>query len=180
LSDGEDSQSEEDLLNKRCRPGAVQVLPSISDQMSLLSPGSVQPGARELSPESLLEESLSFISKPIPITRPASRTEQMNTDAKPGSAPATPGEISSITTPGENSSITTPRGISSIMTPRVITSTTSSPGGSITPVETQRPRSKSETPPPRSKPLMIPSNLPPWIAMVELWVCGCVWGCASV
>ena len=172
LSDGEDSHSEEDFLDKKCRPGAVNVLPPLSDQLSLLSPGSLQPPARELSPESLLEESLCSISKPILITTPASKTAQAkNTDVMSGSAPATQGGFSSIMIPGQISSATTPGGMSSLMTPRVISSTTSSPGASITPVETQRPRSKSETPPPRDKPLMIPSRLPPWIAMVRLlWV----------
>ena len=141
LSDGEDNQSEQEegyILRKKL-PGAVQVLPSISDQLSLLSPGSVEPASRELSPEALLEESLYSISKPIPITPSVGKTTQVSVDAQPSSAPTGPG----------------------------ISSTTSSPGTTDTQVQKQLPRSNSFDSGIRTdKQLMIPSSEPPWIEMV--------------
>lgn len=151
LSDGEDDQSEpEDEAHPHKKPpGSVQILPSISDQMSLLSPGSVQPASRELSPEALLEESLYSISKPIPTASSVGKTAQVNdNDAQLVST-------STASRPGR------------------ISSTTSSPGPDTHQVETQRPRSHSldthcgRTSRVADKPLMIPSNAPPWIEMAS-------------
>ena len=144
LSDEEDNQ-EDGAYPRRKPPGSVQVLPSINDQMRLLSPGSVQPVARELSPETLLEESLHSISKPIPVASSVSKTAQVNDDAQSTNVSTASGRISS---------------------------TTSSPGPDTRQVETPpRPRSRSldthrERTPRSSKPLMIPSAAPPWIEMV--------------
>ena len=144
-SSNEEDNQEDGAYSRRKPPGSVQVLPSISDQMRLLSPGSVQPVARELSPETLLEESLYSISKPIPVASSVSKTAQVNDDTQPTTASTSSGRISS---------------------------TTSSPGPDTRQVETPpRPRSRSldthrERTPRSSKPLMIPSAAPPWIEMV--------------
>lgn len=146
-SEGEDNQSEEDLLDK------AQPL-SLSDQMSLLSPGPQQPAARELSPaESLQEESLHSTSQtqPVPTTHsPAVAT----TEPRVGSAPTS----TDFSTPIPGTTTGT-------------TSTKSSPGTASeqeTPV--LRPRSHS-CDSKSSKPLMIPSNIPPWLEMVCVSMC---------
>ena len=172
-SEGEESQSEEEdeeegeaPVKPKKLPGAVRVLPSLSDQMHLLSPGSLQQErARELSPEALLEESLYSISKPIPIA--TSTGKRANADAA-----TRPTNISTTSAAGPSSTTSSPG--------------TSWPQRKFGHVQTpQRPRSNSldagvhrktamqtPTPPPVdrvNKPLMIPSSLPPWIEMVEVW-----------
>ena len=149
LSEGEDNQSEEELLDKQ-RP------PSLSDQMSLLSPGPQQPPARELSPaDSLQEELLSSTSQPVPITpSPAVATSE----AKSGSAPTS----TTFSTPVPGASVASAG----------TTSTKSSPGTAGEQETSPRPRSQS-CDSRSSKPLMIPSNTPPWLEMVGK-VCVCI------
>ena len=176
-SEGEESESEQEEedeeegeppVKPKKLPGAVRVLPSLSDQMHLLSPGSLQQErARELSPEALLEESLYSISKPIPIAASTGKRAQANPDAA-----TRPTNISTTSAAGPSSTTSSPG--------------TSWPQRQFGPVQTpQRPRSNSldagvhrktamqaPTPPPVDrgiKPLMIPSSLPPWIEMVEVW-----------
>ena len=145
----EEEDEEEDSLSDR-EENFSGVTPSISDQMSLLSPGHQQPVAREFSPaDSLVEEALTSASKPIPITPSAGRP--VNTETHLGSAPTTPGGFS------------TP-----IAARRRISSTHSSPGAAVEQSKSpSRPRSHSCD----SKPLMIPSRRPPWQEMVRVGGC---------
>ena len=144
-SEGEDDQSEGDFLERR-RP------PSLSDQMSLLSPGAQRLTARDLSPESALEGSTNSIPNPDPPAGPPSAEGTTPDNAHP---PSTPFSSSSR---------------------RVVTSTSSSPGAPLLEERGSRPRSRScdsqrrfggpLSSSPREKPLMIPSSIPPWLEMV--------------
>ena len=150
-SEGEDDQSEGDFLERRLSGGG----PSLTDQMSLLSPGSLRLTARDLSPESALEDSTNS-----------------NTDP-PLAGPQTPGG----TTPD---SAHPPFSSSSR---RVVTSTSSSPGAPLLEERGARPRSHSCDSQrrsglgssPKDKPLMIPSSIPPWLEMVCL-IYSVFWG----
>ena len=145
-SEAEDDQSECDLLERR-RP------PSLTDQMSLLSPGTRQLSARDLTPESALEDS---ISNPDPHTGPPSDGGVTPDSAHPPSAAF------------------------SSSAGRVVTSTSSSPGAPLREQRGSRQRSHScdsqqrhggTGSSPRDKPLMITSTIPPWLEMVRIYVC---------
>ena len=144
-SEAEDDQSECDLLERR-RP------PSLTDQMSLLSPGARQLSARDFTPESALEDS---ISNPDPHNGPPSAGGVTPDSAHPPSAAF------------------------SSSAGRVVTSTSSSPGAPLREERGSRQRSHScdsqqrhegAGSSPRDKPLMITSTIPPWLEMVRIYV----------
>ena len=151
-SEEEDNQSEGDLLERK---GA----PSLTDQMSLLSPGSQQLTARDLSSESALEDSLNSVS---------------HTDS-PAVPPSADGATPEASGPSRSALFSS--------SGRVPTSTSSSPGAPLSEERASRPRSQScdsrqrfggPGPSHREKPLMIPSSTPPWLEMVGLACCVCV------
>ena len=146
-SEGDDDQSEGDFLERRRAP-------SLSDQMSLLSPGSQRLTARDLSPDSALEDSTNSIPSPDPPACPPSAERTTPDNAHPPST--------------------------LFSSRRVVTSTSSSPGAPLLEERESRPRSHScdsqrrfggpLSSSPREKPLMIPSSIPPWLEMVGIHV----------
>ena len=161
----EESQSEQDdekepPVKSKIPPGAVHVLPSLSDQMSLLKPGSLGlvDVPRPTSPESLLEASLHSISLPLQPhpthtqdeSAGSKSAEKKQTSKRSGSASPSMTSLSqdyasSVLDSESADTARRPRS-SSLDSTRHARCGQSSPG---------------------SKPLMIPSSQPPWMEMVS-------------
>ena len=180
LSDNEEEEEEggSSAVHKKL-PGAVRVLPSLSDQMQLLKPGSLEQDVRELSPESLLEESLTSITQPLSTgseTVPSSQTVPSHTTSATAKSTTPQASTSAPNTPPSAATTDTPSAATTDTTVPAAASQQSTP---TRPQGSPRPRSNSFDSGTRlagnsaqgaagasSKPLMIPSSQPPWIEMV--------------
>ena len=176
LSENEEEEEGGSFTVHKKLPGAVRVLPSLSDQMQLLKPGSLEQDMRELTPESLLEESLTSITQPLSTsseTVPASQTAPSHTTSATTKSTTLQASASAPNTP--------PSAATTLTTAAAAASQQSTPARSQ---GSPRPRSNSFDAGTRSaanstqgaaaagassKPLMIPSNQPPWIEMVRVW-----------